>query len=462
MSSPTPTASEATSTVEQPSSVVTPFPDSTVAAIYKPDASLLTGTCATPEFTLLDLKSSAVYAPFLGCVNSKHGCCPSQPQTSVAVGFNDVYPKAPNPEQAALDRCPADYTSISATCCPHGYTLWTTDLGGLTPCITFLPAAMTTPLITSTDTASSTGAKETIVISDVVYAIGFPVQAPISSFPAEAIAGTVATVVGLLLISALAIFLHKRKQRKEFLDLSNELNDLYGPRYPPEPEDALHPGVQASGSSSFQDDRTVCASAAYSRKSKDSDRSQPKSSPFDGHQFVVPSISLPSNVGGQNKRFLNKSYSEHGSIRIPKLRVMGRDDLAPQSEQGHLHKSATENDLPTPSPFELDNDKPQLPALSRQKELNADEIVNTSSSGDDTFVSTTSSYHSAALQGMTVETARPERLSRAFPKIVNTPGTRSHSNLKKNPSSNSMMEEQKNDDDDDDDGKKLLDGQEKK
>lgn len=425
--------------MEQPSSVVTSSPDSTVAAIYKPGASLLTETCAIPEYTLLDLKSSAVYAPFVGCVNTKHECCPSQPQTSVAIGFNDVYPKAPNPEQAALERCPTDYYSISASCCPNGYIPWTTDLGGQTPCFSVLPATMTPPPITSADTASSNEAKPTIVVSDVVYAIGYPVQAPISSFPAEAIAGTVATVVGLLVIAALAIFLHKRKQRREFLNLSNELDDLYGPKHTRERSDTLRPGAQASGSSSFQDDRTVCESAAYSRKSKDSGRSQPKSSPFDGHQFVVPSINLSAEDDVQSKPSHKAQPTEHGLNKGSKSQAQEHNQQAPQHEQGHSHMTVTENDLSTPSPFELD--KPQLPALSRQEELNADEIVNTSSSGDDTFVSTHSSYHSGVLQGLTVETARPERLSRAFPKIVITPSNRSQSSLKKNPSNNNMEEQ---------------------
>lgn len=302
------------------------------------------------------------------------------------------------------------------------------------------------PIITSTNTASSNEAKPTIIVSDVVYAIGYPVQAPISSFPAEAIAGTVATVVGLLVIAALAILLHKRKQRRDFLNLSNELNDLYDPKYPREPSDTLRPEVQASGSSSFQDDRTVCASAACSRKSKDSDRSQPKSSPFDGHQFVVPSINLPAEDNVQKKPIQDEHSSEHDSKKSAKSPIQGNNQQAPQHQSKDSHMNATEHDLPTPSPFELD--KPQLPALSRQEELNADEIVNTSSSGDDTFVSTHSSYHSGVLEGLIVETARPERLSRAFPKIVITPGNRSQSSLKKNPSNNNM-EEQK------EDGKKL-------
>ncbi|KAK1780080.1 hypothetical protein QBC45DRAFT_116972 [Copromyces sp. CBS 386.78] len=414
MSSASPTAPGATATVEQPSIVVTSFPDSTVAATHEPGASLLTKTCATPEFTLLKLESSAVYAPFVGCVNTRQDCCPSQPQTSVAIGFNDVYPKAPNPEQAALERCPADYYSISARCCPNGYTLWTTDLGGQTPCFSVLQAAVTPPPITNANSA-----EPTVVVSDVVYAIGYPVQEPLNSFPAEAIAGIVATVLGLLVIAGLALFLHKRRQRREFLNLGNELNDLYGPKQVRQPSNTSLPGVQASGSSSFQDDRTIVEDGAYSRKSEESDRSHPQRSPFDGHQFVVPPAKLLKQDDLKKLPILERQPKQQASNQGFKLRVQEPDQQATQHEQSHSHMNASEHDLPTPSPVELD--KPQLPALSQQEALNADDIVNTSNSGDDTFASTHSGYHSGFPQGLTVETARPERLSRAYAKVVYTP-----------------------------------------
>ncbi|CCC11068.1 unnamed protein product [Sordaria macrospora k-hell] len=293
-----------------------------------------------------------------------------------------------------------------------GYTLWTTDLGGQTPCFSVLQAAMTPPPITNT--ASSNEAKPTVVVSDVVYAIGYPVQESINSFPAEAIAGTVATVLGLLVIAGLALFLHKRKQKREFLTLGNELNDLYGSKPVSVPANTSRPGVQASGSSSFQDDRTIVEDGAYSRKSKESNRSQPQRSPFDGHQFVVPPVNLPEQDALKKTSTHEQQPKQQGSSPEFKLRVQEPDQQATKHEQGHSHMNASEHDLPTPSPFELD--KPQLPALSQQEALNADDIVNTSNSADDTFTSTHNSYHSGFLQSPTVETARPERLSRIYGK----------------------------------------------
>lgn len=114
-----PTTVGATVTMEQPSIVVTSSPDGSVAVTHEPGASLLTETCATPEYTLLNLGPSAVYAPFVGCVNTRQDCCPFQPQSLVEIGFNDVYPETSDSEQAVLERCPADYYSISASCCPR-------------------------------------------------------------------------------------------------------------------------------------------------------------------------------------------------------------------------------------------------------------------------------------------------------------------------------------------------------
>lgn len=297
---------------------------------------------------------------------------------------------------------------------------------------------MTPPPITNANTVLSNGAKPTVVVSDVVYAIQYPVQEPINSFPAEAIAGTVATVLGLLVLAGLALFIHKRRQRREFLNLGNELNDLYGPKRTQEPSNTSRPGVQASGPSSFQDDRTLCEDRAYSRKSKESDRSQPQQSPFDGHQFVVPPVNLPEQNDLQKTLTHEQQPAKQGLNQGFKLRVDEPDQQAPQHEQKRSNINATEHDLTTPSPSELE--KPQLPALSCQEEPNADDIVNTSNSGDDTFASTHSSYHSGLLQGLTVETARPERLSRVYAKMVYTSGQTS---IKRKPVNNT--EEQKDD-----------------
>ena len=278
---------------------------------------------------------------------------------------------------------------------------------------------MTPPPISNVNTVSFVGATPTIVIDDVVYAIGYPVQEPVSNFPAEAVAGTVATVLGVLILAGLALFLHKRRQRREFLNLGSELNDLYGPREVRQHSIASQPGAHVSSSNT-----TICGDVTYSPKSKESDGSHSQPSPFDGHQFVVPSINLPEEDG------LQKTSTHIGDP----------DQQTPQHEQRHSYITTSEKDLPTPSPFELD--KPQLPALSRQEELNADDIVNSSIvnssySSDDMFLSTHRSYHSGVLQGLTVETARPERLSRVY-------GKAQQISIKRKPSSNTE-EEQKDD-----------------
>ncbi|KAJ4383767.1 hypothetical protein N0V85_008405 [Neurospora sp. IMI 360204] len=282
---------------------------------------------------------------------------------------------------------------------------------------------MTPPPITNANTVLSNGARPTVVVSDVVYAIGYPVQEPINSFPAEAIAGTVATVLGLLVLAGLALFIHRRRQRREFLNLGNELNDLYGPKRTQEPSNTSRPGVQASGSSSFRDDRTLCEDRECSRKSKESDRSQPQQAPFDGHQFVVLPVNLPEQNDLQKTSTHEQRPTKQGHNQEFKLRVEEPDQQAPQHEQKRSNVNATKHDLPL--------DKPQLPALSRQEELNADGIVNTINSGDDTVASAHSSYHSGLLQ---------ERLSRVYAKMVYTSGQTS---IKRKPVNNT--EEQKDD-----------------
>ncbi|KAL0471838.1 hypothetical protein QR685DRAFT_520225 [Neurospora intermedia] len=275
---------------------------------------------------------------------------------------------------------------------------------------------MTPPPITNANTLSSEGANPTVVVSDVVYAIGYPVQVPINSFPAEAIAGTVTSVLGLLAIAGLALFLYTRRQRREFLNLGNELNDLYGPKRTPEPTNTFQSGVQISGSSSFKDDRTIVEDGAYSRKSKESERSQQRHSPFDEHQSMAPPVNTPEKNSLHRTSIHELQSEQQGLNQKFNLQVEEPDQQAPQHGESHSHSYASEHDLPIPSPFELD--KPQLPALSHQGELKADDIVNVSNFGDETFASAHSNYDSSLFQGLTVGTARPERLSRAYPKVV--------------------------------------------
>jgi hypothetical protein len=126
-------------------------------------AALLTGTCATPQYTILPGPESTIvyYAPYVGCVNSRPDCCPysvgvgavvppggvtgiGPPRTvgpgvpslttvdqtsveTVAVGGTGpstlgqaLFPSAAVQGQSVLKRCPADYHYIASVsgCCP--------------------------------------------------------------------------------------------------------------------------------------------------------------------------------------------------------------------------------------------------------------------------------------------------------------------------------------------------------
>jgi len=117
------------------SSIHTPIP------MWAGSGDLLREYCLTPEYTLLD-GPTAYWAPVVGCVSNKPDCCPfpipvmsstatvtgSVPPavTIVAPGSDasatpttdGVFPSAISPDQATLERCPDDYTSVSNGCCP--------------------------------------------------------------------------------------------------------------------------------------------------------------------------------------------------------------------------------------------------------------------------------------------------------------------------------------------------------
>ena len=100
---------------------------------YNYHESLLVGTCATPEFSLVcGAQATAVYLiGIVGCMGSKTDCCPYQvPSTTatVATTVTDTavpitepqffFPTATVSSQVTLPHCPADYVTISSVCCP--------------------------------------------------------------------------------------------------------------------------------------------------------------------------------------------------------------------------------------------------------------------------------------------------------------------------------------------------------
>lgn len=97
--------------------------------------ALLTGNCASAEFTLVDGGPTMYFVPFVGCNNNKPRCCPFTPRTIALIeparaGVTSVpsiteardapyaYPQPTNVKDTTLDNCASDYYSISGSCCP--------------------------------------------------------------------------------------------------------------------------------------------------------------------------------------------------------------------------------------------------------------------------------------------------------------------------------------------------------
>lgn len=131
---------------------------------------------------------------------------PSQSSTPISASalIRAIFPVAASQAQAKLSICPQDYHRVSSSCCPIGYTLYTSAIAGITPCysplsstlnVTPPPGTTLDPTIVpaGTSTSDSTGAlslsttlSTTVsapqtsisVINNVYLADPFPVQPP--------------------------------------------------------------------------------------------------------------------------------------------------------------------------------------------------------------------------------------------------------------------------------------------
>jgi hypothetical protein len=103
-------------------------------AAWNGTGPLLTGTCSTEEWTLMDVSTAFLWAPVVGCVQDKPDCCPF---SVAAVAGGDALiqrrastthtgaPSGPFPTASGaasaeqIGQCPQDYTSVSGGCCPR-------------------------------------------------------------------------------------------------------------------------------------------------------------------------------------------------------------------------------------------------------------------------------------------------------------------------------------------------------
>ncbi|KAK4193801.1 hypothetical protein QBC35DRAFT_6777 [Podospora australis] len=177
------------------------------------------------------------YAPFVGCINKRPGCCPFTPKTmtntrSRFVVATQLFPQPLNEQDATLSSCASDYHSISGGCCPRGYEPWTSALGDQTPCVSQLPVTTTAPPLVFTTTGGST-TKPTVTMTGVVFAMQYPVlDSDDAGLSAGAIAGiTVGCVLGVLAVIGIAFLIRRHRQQSHQLTrLKRDLHDnFYGP-----------------------------------------------------------------------------------------------------------------------------------------------------------------------------------------------------------------------------------------
>ncbi|SPQ20037.1 c8ffeb06-9e3e-459c-850f-9367c295d495 [Thermothielavioides terrestris] len=209
--------------------------------------TILIDRCAVAHYTLIDYGTLAYYAPFIGCIDSQPDCCPFTPETPVQGTNASVYPQPHDASEAVMNRCPADYYSVSGSCCPNGFTPWTTLLGGETPCHSSVTEDMTPPPITTTiNAAASVASKSTVTVSRTVFALQYAVEDDGSRYSPGQIAGIfvgAATGLGLLLGAAIlaCTYLKAVRNRKREKDLhANFLGPAQGVSDLPASPDAVH------------------------------------------------------------------------------------------------------------------------------------------------------------------------------------------------------------------------------
>jgi hypothetical protein len=79
--------------------------------------SLLIGDCSVPEWTFLDLATTYLYAPVVGCMHFKRGCCPFA--AAAATQSGPAFPVATDGAAHTLPMCPDDYSFVGGGCCPR-------------------------------------------------------------------------------------------------------------------------------------------------------------------------------------------------------------------------------------------------------------------------------------------------------------------------------------------------------
>ncbi|KAF2705723.1 hypothetical protein K504DRAFT_505461 [Pleomassaria siparia CBS 279.74] len=152
-----------------------------------PKAKILQGYCSEPAYTILDGPETALWVAVVGCISSRSECCATSTTVSVAATTGGMarrdpdkavqFPISQMPSQGTLTGCPKDYHMVGSNgCCPSSYWLWSTEIGGQTPCYSSTNAKMTPPPMSDTfahEPAVGDSPKPTSAVVNIAYAMQY-------------------------------------------------------------------------------------------------------------------------------------------------------------------------------------------------------------------------------------------------------------------------------------------------
>ncbi|KAL8296273.1 hypothetical protein RB600_001653 [Gaeumannomyces tritici] len=190
---------------------------------YSGTGPLLTGTCASPSYTLVNAGVTAYWAGYVGCTNDRPECCPwpaaDAVYSAVYLGQGAGGIKYPWPEDGArttLPHCPDDYYSVSGSCCPKGFSPFTSALGGQTPCWSSVGHVTSAP-----SQVGKIGGQPTPAAATTIWAVQYPVaskppQPARRVLSAGSIAGIIIGILAILFCLVLVWFFVWRKRKAAF------------------------------------------------------------------------------------------------------------------------------------------------------------------------------------------------------------------------------------------------------
>ncbi|KAK0735679.1 hypothetical protein B0T21DRAFT_412287 [Apiosordaria backusii] len=384
-----------------------PTASSTVdAPRYPGTGALITGDCASAQFTLIDDGGpTMVYAPFVGCINDKPDCCPFTPLATarkvkaVVVASPGVFPTPQNREDVSTKNCASDYYSVSGGCCPSGFTPWTSSMGGQTPCVSPLAATTEPPPITNAPAATT---KLTMAMTGVVFAMQYPLQESSGGLTGGAIAGIVVGIIlGVFLLASLIFFLCRCRRRKQLASFKKELHqNIYGDN-----------GTGTSEVPTLVNNTSANSIRGSTTTTMTHNRQQ--TSLYGGTQYLHHSTinrDSAASVGHKEQRDSSRIDSPSEPYTPDSAypqRLQTRDSMVRRES---AHTLASELSFPDDDFYDIIPPTPGTPGTL------ADGNHNHNVRSNNNLLAS----HDGVVSGSELQLAKPQRLSRGYPRIVYT------------------------------------------